>query len=207
LKQKRSEKALRFVKEKKNALIAAVAVAGVVVMALLSFNYLREQEEFEAQRAFGQALLAADGRGTSMERLREVSRNHKGSVYSTYALMLLGQDFLNNGEYEEAIFVFDEALKSKQPAAFLTVQILESKASALEFDGSLDEALSTYKRALSVPNSVYRRNDILLKSALLNTRMGQYDLAKEQFEEIVASGEASDRVLRIARNKLSALGI
>ena len=206
MKHKRSEDAIRFIKEKKNLLIVAAVIAVAVVMGMLSVNYLMEQKQSDAQKEFGEAILSSAGKDAVAEKLRDVSQNHKGSVYATYSLMLLGQHLLEGGEYAEAAIVLDEALKSKQPSAFLTAQILELKATALEFDGSLDDALSAYDKALSVHNAgAYRKNDVLLKSALLNTRMGQTDAAKKQFEEIVGDSSASERILRIAKNELSIL--
>ena len=205
MKYQRSEAALRFIKQKKDSLIVAGIVAVLVVSALLSFNYLREQKQNEARQAFGSALSESQSQDAAMESLRAVAQDYKGSVYATYSLMLLGQNLLGRGEYREAVVVFADALKSKQPAAFVTAQIWESKATALEFDGSLDEALTAYQRALRVPNNLYRKNEILLKSALLNLRMGQVEQAKRQFEEIVADSAANERVLRIARNEIAAL--
>jgi hypothetical protein len=207
LKHKRSEDAIKFIKEKKDSLIIAAVAAVAVVMGALSVNYLNVQKQAETQKAFGEAILSsASDRDALMENLREISQNHKGSVYATYSLMLLGQNLLEDGEYTEAAIILDEALKSKQPAPFLTVQILELKATALEFDGALDDALTTYDKALSVHNGAgFRKNDILLKSALLNLRMGQTDIAQKRFEEIVADSTASERTLRIAKNELSVL--
>jgi hypothetical protein len=207
LKYKRSEEAIKFIKQKKDSLIVAGIVAIVVLMAVLSFNYLSEQKQIEAQKAFGEALTSSENQDVLISNLQAVSRDYKGSVYSTYSLALLGQNLLDRGEYREAVSVFNEALSSKQSAAFLTAQIWESKATALEYDGSFDDALAAYKKALSVPNNFCRKNEILLKSALLNLRMGQKNLAKKQFEEIIADSTASQKISKIAKNEISALEI
>ncbi|MCL2845211.1 MAG: tetratricopeptide repeat protein [Chitinivibrionia bacterium] len=207
MKHSKSEEALTFIREKKNTLIAVVAAAFVVVMAVLSINYLNEQKRIEAKRAFGEALITATDRSVLVDMLRDVAQEHRGSVYATYSLMLIGQNLIDAGEYREAVSVLEQALNSKLPSQsqFLTAMILEAKAIALEFNGSLDDAISAYERALSVPNNFFRRNEILFKLALLDMRMGAIESAKIRFEQIIADGSANDRIMRIARNELSAL--
>jgi len=207
LKRKRSEEAIKFIKLKKDAIIAVLGAAAVLVVGILSFNYLNEQKQIEAKKAFAEALLSAaqDDQNAVLEKLKAVSDDYKGTVYATYSLVLAGQNLLDKGEYREAATVFDDALKSKQPSAFLTAQIYESKAVALEFDNSFDEALAAYKKALAVSGNYYRRNEFLLKSALLNLRIGQKEEAKKLFKEIIADADAGEKYLRIAKNEIAAM--
>jgi hypothetical protein len=206
LNKKTSEKAIKFIKEKQNS-IAITAIAAIfAVLAILSFNYLAQQKQDEAQKAFGEALaLFSNENDDALEKLREVSDDYKGTVYAGYSLALLGKTLLDKEEYREAAAVFDEALKAKQSAPFLTAQLYDMKATALEYDGALDDALSAYKKALAVKNNFYRKNEIILKSALLNLRMGQNDEAKKLFKEIIADIKAEEKYLRIAKNELSVL--
>ena len=204
MKQQRSEQAILFIKQKKDTLIAAGIAAVIVVVAVLSFGYLREQKQNEAREAFGKAL-SSQGQEAALEEFRAITQDFKGSIYATYANMFLGLNLLDKQEHREAAIAFEEALRSKQPAAFLTAQLWELRAVALEFDGSLDEALSSFQRALSIQNNSYRRNEVLLKAGLLNLRMGQNEEAKRMFEEIIADGTANERTLRIARNEIAAL--
>jgi hypothetical protein len=208
LKYARSETVLKFIKQKKNAIIGAVVAFAVLILAVLSFNYLGEQKQINSKKAFAEALssISPENRDDAIEKLRVVSDDYKGTVYATYSLLLIGQALLDKGEYREAAVIFDEALKSKPTVAFLTAQIYGSKAVALEYDNALDEALTSYKKALAIPNNYYRRNEYLLKSALLNLRMGQKDEAKKLFEEIIADSDAGERYLRIAKNELEVLG-
>ena len=208
MKRKRSEEAIKFIKLKKDAIIVVIVAVAVLVVGILSFNYLNEQKQSEAKKAFAEALLSASQEQDDaiiLEKLKAVSDDYKGSAYATYSLILAGQTLLDKGEYREAAAVFDEALKSKQPAAFLTAQIYESKAVALEFDNSLDEALATYKKALAVSGNYYRRNEFLLKSALLNLRMGQKEEAKKLLKEIIADADAGEKYSRIAKNEIAAM--
>jgi tetratricopeptide (TPR) repeat protein len=207
VKRSKSEEALRFLSEKKNTLIAVVAAAFVVVMAILSISYLNEQRQIDAKGAFGRALITATDRDALVDILRGVAQEHKSSVYATYSLMLIGQHLIDAGEYREAVSVLEQALNAKQPAPFLTAMILESKATAHEFNGSLDDAIMTFEKALAMQNNFFRRNEVLFKLALLNSRMGETAAAQRRFEEIIADGSANDRILRIARNELSALGL
>jgi len=206
LKRKRSEEAIKFIKQKKDAMIVVVVAAAALVVGILSFNYLNEQKQVEAKKAFAEALLSvSQDQDAVLDKLKAVSDDYKGTAYATYSLALAGQTLLDKGEYREAAAVFDEALKSKQPAAFLTAQIYESKAVALEFDNSLDEALAAYKKASAVSGNYYRKNEFLLKSALLNLRMGQKEEAKKLFKEIIADADAGEKHLRIAKNEIAAL--
>ena len=207
MKRQRSEEAIKFLKQKKDALIVAGIVAVLLVSALLSFNYLREQKQKDARIAFAEALSAqsAQNQDAAADALRAVSQEYKGTIYAAYSLKLLGLNYLNRGEYREAVIAFEDALKAKQPSPFLTAQLWELKATALEFDGSLDEALSAFQRALNVANNNYRRNEVLLKAGLLNLRMGQNGQAKNNFERIIADATANDRILRIARNEIAAM--
>lgn len=205
MEQIQTEELMSFLKNKKNALIAAAAVAFVAVMAVLSINYLNDQRQIASKRAFGEALIGASDRNELTGLLRSVAQEHRGSAEATYALMLVGQNLIEAGEYREAVSVLEQALGSRQTAPFLTAVILESKATALEFNGSLDDAVSTYERALSLQNNFFRRNETRLKLALLNLRMGNTVAAQKHFELIVSDASASDRISRIARNELAAL--
>jgi hypothetical protein len=204
MKHQRSEEALKFIAQKKNLIIALGIAAAVIVVAALSFNYLQEQRRFDAKSAFGEAL-AAQSQDETMEILRSVTQEYSGSVYAVYSYMLLGLNYIDKNEYREAVVAFESALKAKQPAAFLTAQLWELKAIALEFDGSIDDAISAFQKSLSVSNNVYRRNEVLLRLALLNLKIGQNQEARKLFEEIVAGSSANERILKIAKNEISAL--
>lgn len=205
MKHRRSEEAVKFIKQKKNSLIISGIVAVVVVLALLSFNYLNEQKQIDARRAFGDAL-SAQTQDVLMEDLQNVSQEYGASVYATYSQMLLGLNLMDKGEYREAAVAFSDALKSKQPSApFLTALLWELNAIALEFEGSLDEALFAFQKSLNIPNNNYRRNEVLLRTALLNLKMGQNNSAKKIFKEIVADNTAEERILKIAKNEIAAL--
>lgn len=205
MKHQRSEEAVKFIKQKKNSLIAIGVAAVVLVLAVLSFNYLTEQNRTNARKAFGEAL-SAQSQDAVMTDLQAVTQEYGSSVYATYSYMLLGLNLMDKGEYREATIAFDEALKSKQPsAAFLTALLWELKGISLEFDGAIDDAILAFQKSLNIPNNTYRRNETLMRLGLLNLKIGQNEQAKKFFEEIISDNTAEDRILRIAKNEIAAL--
>ncbi|MDR0304664.1 MAG: tetratricopeptide repeat protein [Chitinispirillales bacterium] len=204
--KKMSENVLNFINRKQSSIVFAAVLAAIVILVVLSFNYLSKQKHIEGQKAFAEAVMSvSNGNDDAFEKLKAVADEYKGTSYSCYSLALAGKTLLDKKEYREAAIVFDEALKAKQTTPFFVVQLYDSKATALEYDGALDDALAAYKKALSVPNNYFRRNEILLKSALLNLRMNQNNEAIKLFKEIIADTGAEEKHLRIAKNELEAL--
>jgi tetratricopeptide (TPR) repeat protein len=161
------------------------------------FNSIKKSGLQKAQESFGKALVLYEiGSGSSkgadenflkaVDAFKAVVENHKGTPQATYSAYLLGNIFLKQQRFDEAITSFNAAVSANPRTGFVGASALEGLATCYEAKGNTEEALTYLKKALQDERLRYRGPALAWKSALICKDLKKVDDAKSYCQKIIA---------------------
>jgi TolA-binding protein len=190
-----------FIDKNSNAItIGAIAVC-VLLAAGWGYQYFRKSGEAKAQDSFGKAMVAyqSGDEARAVDAFRAVIDNNKNSPQASYSAFVLGNLFLQQGKFDEAITWFKDAQSKNARTGFVGADALEGLAACYEAKGNREEALNYLQKALEDQRVRSRFPELAWKAALLCKDLGKLGDAKRFCEQIV-----SDTVAQAAGYKQKA---
>ena len=180
--------AKEFIDKNSNAIVVCAIASCVVLAGGWAYRYFKTTGEEKAQEAFGKAMVAyqSGDEARAVEAFRSVIDNNKNSPQANYSAFVLGNLYLQQGKFDEAITWFKEAESKSDRAGFVGADALEGLAACYEAKGNREEALGCLQKALEDQRIRYRSPQLAWKAALLSKDLGRLADAKRYCEQIVA---------------------
>lgn len=141
------------------------------------------EQMFQAQMQFERDsfALALTNPGGGYSGLLDIIDNYKGTKASNLANYYAGICYLHLGQYEAAA----DYLKAFKPEGKIgPIMKYGALADALSELNQLDDALSTYKKAVDAGTNDAITPYYLKKYGMLSEKLGKYGQAKEAYERI-----------------------
>jgi len=185
--------AKEYVNKNSSTLTTIVVICAVVVAGIVIYRNNRSRLTFQAQEAFGKAMVAyTTGDMTGAVNLfTEVKNNYMNSPYASYSNLLLGSIAIKEQKYAEAETFYREAVASGKNKLFIAAGAKEGLAAACEWNDKDNQALSLYDEILQDGEYIFRHADIRWKAALLNRRLGNTAKTVDLCNTIVADTAAT----------------
>jgi tetratricopeptide (TPR) repeat protein len=181
-------KAKEYSIAKSNTLVAAGIVACLLVCGVWVYTYLNRTGVEKAQDAFGKAMVSysSGDEQKAIEAFKTVVDNSKNSPQAVYSAFILGNTFLRQERYDEALTWFKTATSNNAASGFVGADALEGMAVCYEAKGNREEALSCLKKALNDQRVRYRFPSLRWKAALISKELGRVEDAKGFCRQITA---------------------
>jgi tetratricopeptide (TPR) repeat protein len=181
-------KAKEYSVAKSNTLVAVGIAVCLLVGGVWVYLYLNRTGVEKAQDAFGKAMVAY-GTGDeqkAIEAFKTVVDNSRNSPQAVYSAFILGNTFLRQERYDEALTWFKTAASNKSRSGFVGADAQEGMAVCYEAKGNREEALNCLKKALDDQLVRYRFPALRWKAALMSKELGRADDAKAFCSQIIA---------------------
>jgi tetratricopeptide (TPR) repeat protein len=179
--------AKEFIDKNSNAIMMGAVAVCVLLAGGWAYQYFKKSGEEKAQEAFGKAMVAYQS-GDEMKAVdgfKAVIDNNKNSPQATYSAFVLGNLFLQQGKFDEAITWFKDAESKNPSTGFVGADALEGLAASFEAKGNREEALNYLQKALEDQRVRSRFPELAWKAALLCKDLGKINEAKRFCEQIV----------------------
>jgi tetratricopeptide (TPR) repeat protein len=180
--------AKEFIEKNSNTIVICAVAACVVLIGGWAYRYFQKSGEEKAQDAFGKAMVAyqSGDEARAVEALRSVIDNNKNSPQASYSAFVLGNLYLQQGSFDEAINWFKQAESKSDKTGFVGADAQEGLAACYEAKGNREEALNCLKNALDDQRIRSRFPELAWKAALISRDLGKLAEAKHFCEQIVA---------------------
>jgi tetratricopeptide (TPR) repeat protein len=179
--------AKEFFDKNSNAIMMGVIAVCVLLAAGWAYQYFKKSGEEKAQDAFGKAMVAyqSGDEAKAVDGFRAVIDNNKNSPQASYSAFVLGNLFLQQGKFDEAITWFKEAESKNDRTGFVGADAMEGLAACYEAKGNREEALNYLQKALEDQRVRSRFPELAWKAALLCRDLGKLADARRFCEQIV----------------------
>jgi tetratricopeptide (TPR) repeat protein len=129
----------------------------------------------------------------SFQAAVEASRDQKSQLYAE-ATLELGRLLLNQGNYQQALRLLDEAKERlTDPSNFELLAITQSEVAAYHLNrGELNQALALYEEADQLrrrAEATQTSDHILMMLGVVHRKRGSYELAIDYLEQLLSRGE------------------
>jgi tetratricopeptide (TPR) repeat protein len=180
--------AKEFIEKNSNTIVVCAIAACVVLAGGWGYRYFKMSGEERAQEAFGRAMVAyqSGDEARAVEAFRSVLDNNKKSPQASYSAFVLGNLYLQQGKFDEAINWFKDAESKNDKTGFVGADALEGLAACYEAKGNREEALNYLQKALEDQRIRSRFPELAWKAALLSRDLGRMADAKRFCERIMA---------------------
>lgn len=187
-----------FFDKNSNAILVTVCAVCVVLAGGWAYQYFKKSGVEKAQEAFGKAMVAyqSGDETKAVEAFRAVIDNNKKTPQASYSAFVLGNFYLQQGKFDEAITWFREAESKNIMTGFVGADALEGLAACYEAKGNREEALGCLQKALGDQRVRGRFPGLAWKAALLCKDLGKLPDAKRYCERIVSDTVAQAAAYR-----------
>lgn len=171
------EKAGVFLKENGNRVFTVIVIGVLLFVGFQIFTYVKRTGVAKSRDSFGAAMiLYKDGEmNKAVEAFNLVMENHGKTPHAAYSAYMIGNIYMLQENYDNAINYFEKALLNKKNTGFIRGQSLESLATCYEVKGDLNKALEYFQKAVEDKTVAYRYPAIKWKMALINKKLGNSD--------------------------------
>jgi len=161
----------------------------VLVIAIVSYRYIREGRSQQADELLGGILLyyesgeyrtALDGTDAD-PGLIEIANQFGNTDPGNLARLYAGDAAFRLNEHDQALEMF-EAYRGR--GDMLAASALDGRAAVHELRGNYEEAATFYERAANVNKNVLRSPEYLKKAARAYGKAGDYEKAEETLLKI-----------------------
>jgi len=161
----------------------------VLVIAIVSYRYIREGRSQQADELLGgillyyesgeyrTALVGTDADPGLIENANQLGNTDPGNLARLYA----GDAAFRLNEHDQALEMF-EAYRGR--GDMLAASALDGRAAVHELRGNYEEAATFYERAANVNKNVLRSPEYLKKAARAYGKAGDYEKAEETLLKI-----------------------
>jgi len=179
--------AKEFIDKNSNTIMIGVIALCLLLAGGWAFQYFKKSGEEKAQEAFGKAMVAYQSGDEikAVDAFRAVVENHRNTPQASYSSFVLGNLFLQQGKFDEAITWFKDAESTNPHTGFVGADALEGLSACYEAKGNREEALGCLQKALDDQRIRNRFPGLEWKAALLCRDMGKLADAKRFCEQIV----------------------
>jgi tetratricopeptide (TPR) repeat protein len=180
-------KARTYAGENSSTLLSVLVVILLVVAGFSAYSYVKKSGQRHATDAFGKAMMAYVGsnRVEAVEALSLVADKHRNTAQAAYAAYLLGQTYLMQEDYKEAITWLEIASRNAK-AGFVEGQALESLASCYEATQDYERSVEYLQKALKTRSAGFRYPAIRWKAALACRQLGRNDETRQYCRDILS---------------------
>jgi TolA-binding protein len=184
--------AKEFIDKNSNSIMIGVIAVCVVLAGGWAYQYFKKSGEEKAQEAFGKAMVAyqSGDETKAVDAFKAVIENYRKSPHASYSSFVLGNLFMQQGKFDEAITWFKDAESANPHTGFVGADALEGLSACYEAKGNREEALGYLQKALLDQRIRNRFPELAWKAALLCRDMGNLVDAKRFCEQIVGDTTA-----------------
>lgn len=184
----------QYIKEHGNRIVTGIVVIALCVAGYFVYTYMKRATMTKAQEDFGKAMMLykANDILKSIEAFDQVIENDGGSPHAAYSAYMVGQIYMIEGKYDDAIKYLEKALSNKKSMEFIPGQSLESLGICYEAKGDNEKALDCFEKALKDKAVIHRFPAIRWKMALINKKLGNTDKVLYYCKELASDTLAAE---------------
>jgi predicted negative regulator of RcsB-dependent stress response len=173
-----------WAEKRRKQLIWGLTVVTVVGFGIGYFFWHETQSEAEANHVLARLTSPANPNGRSADALVKLASDYPHTDAAGRAMLLAGAQFFVDNKFSEAQAQFDRYLREYRNGAFAGQASL-GRAACLEQQGKTNDAINAYKDIAEHHPTDNVAPPARLALGRLYESLGNYDLAKLSYEQIV----------------------
>ena len=177
----------------KQVSIIVTSVFGVILL-LMVWNYVRNQNAEKSSALLGQAQLEYQNLNypKAKEFILRLMEEYPGTDASDQGTFLYANLLYQEKNFEEAKGFYKDFIDSYSGSDILVASGLAGYAACLEKEGNYEEAAEYYTRAQKKAKDFIEASNYLYLAGLNYTAAKDYEEAKDAYQKIVDDYESSD---------------
>jgi predicted negative regulator of RcsB-dependent stress response len=187
-----SRQALTFVETNRNAVMAALVGAIVLLLAIVAYRMISQSREANASTAYSEAraLLTDKKYGEAAIKFEQVASNYGGTSYGPLAVLERANALLLADQATDAAAAYERFLQNPPPTDYLRQLAHTRLAYAQEKLGKIADAESTFGTAATEPGPFAA--EALFGAARTAESGGNADKAKDFYTQLLEKHPTSE---------------